>query len=89
MYLYRTAYINFIKINFVFYDYFCVLENSFQLFNPCLDVPLLVLRRIIFRVLRQVSLLSRLFDLAGDFLSLYYLQVLQLIFQGLQSCISK
>lgn len=50
-----------------------------QLLNPRLDIALLVLGSIVLGILRQVTLLSRLFDLLRHFLTLYNFEVMELI----------
>ena len=70
--LYCTSDINLIKINFILYYNFCILQDCLKLLDTGFDISLLVFRCIILSVLGKVPLLSCLFDLTCNFFSLYY-----------------
>ncbi len=54
-------------VHFILDDNFRILENLLNFFDAGFDVPLLIFRCIVLCIFRQVSLLSRLLDLAGYF----------------------
>ena len=89
MNLYTTADADRIQLYFIFIYNFYILQQLLQLLDPCFDISLLVLGRIIFRVLRKVTLLTGLLDLLRNFPALIYLQILQLCFQLLQTAIGQ
>ena len=49
--LYRTTYVNLIKIYLILNYDFRIFQDAFQLFNTRLDIPLLILCSVILRIL--------------------------------------
>ena len=86
---YLAADIDFAGIHLIFHNDFRVLQDFFNLFNSRLNVSLLILGSIIFRVLGQIALLSGDLDFFRNFTALIYFQVLQLILKLPKTRISK
>ena len=87
--VYLTSYIDSVGVYLILYDNFGIFQDLFDLLDTCLNVSLLILRCIVLCVLGQVSLLSRFLDFLSDFFSAVYLQIMKLLLQFLESCISK
>ena len=67
--LYLAANVDLIKVDLVLNHNLCILKQLFQLLDTKLDIPLLILSRIILSILGQVSLLSCFFDFFCNFFS--------------------
>ena len=71
MNLYLTAYINLVKVYLILNNNLCILQDLLDLFDTCLNISLLILCSIVLCILRQVTLLSGLFNLTRNFFSFY------------------
>ena len=69
MYFDFASNIDSVKINFILYNNFCILEDLLDLFDTSLDISLLVFCCIVLSVLGKVTLISRFLDLLCYFIS--------------------
>ena len=67
MNLYLTSYINLVKVYLILNNNLCILQDLLDLFDTCLNISLLILCSIVLCILRQVTLLSGLFNLTRNF----------------------
>ena len=87
-YLYLASDADLIQIDLILNNNLCVFQQFLKVYDSCLDVSLFIFCCIILSVLRQVALLSRLFDLLCDLLAFIYFQIMKFIFILFQSCVS-
>ena len=77
--LHLAADVDLVSVDLVLNHNLRILKQLFQLLDTKLDIPLLILSRIILSILGQVALFPCFLDLLRNFFSLYNFQILQLI----------